>query len=39
MISLKKMRKVLNDHNEARTLGDIGMRKEDFKMLKEKSIR
>lgn len=28
----------LNDHNEARSLDDIGMRKEDFEMLQKKGI-
>lgn len=34
----EKGRVYLNDHNEARTLDDIGMRKEDFKMLEKKGI-
>lgn len=34
----EKHRVYLNDHNEARSLDDIGMRKEDFKMLEKKGI-
>lgn len=34
----EKARVYLNDHNEARALDDIGMRKEDFKELEEKGI-
>lgn len=31
----EKSRVYLNDHNEPRPLDDIGMRKEDFEMLKK----
>ena len=34
----EKPRVYLNDHNEARSLDDIGMRKEDFDMLQKKGI-
>ena len=33
-----KPRVYLNDHNEPRPLDDIGMRKEDFEMLKKRGI-
>ena len=36
---IERPRVYLNDHNEARTLDDVGMLKEDFKMLEEKGIR
>lgn len=35
----EKPRVYLNDHNEPRTLDDIGMKKEDFDMLRKKQIR
>ena len=35
----EKQRVYLNDHNEARSLDDIGMRKEDFEMLDQKGIQ
>ncbi len=35
----EKSRVYLNDHNEPRPLDDIGMRKEDFEMLKKKRYR
>lgn len=35
----EKHRVYLNDHNEARALDDIGMRKEDFEMLDKKGIQ
>ena len=34
----EKSRVYLNDHNEPRPLDDIGMRKEDFEMLKKRGI-
>lgn len=34
----EKSRVYLNDHNEARTLDDIGMREEDFEMLQKRGI-
>lgn len=34
----EKNRVYLNDHNEARSLNDIGMREEDFTMLQMKGI-
>ena len=34
----EKNRVYLNDHNEARSLNDIGMREEDFTMLQTKGI-
>ncbi len=34
----EKPRVYLNDHNEARSLNDIGMREEDFEMLRKQSI-
>lgn len=34
----EKNRVYLNDHNEARSLDDIGMREEDFTMLQTKGI-
>ena len=33
-----KPRVYLNDHNEPRPLDDLGMKKEDFQMLKQKDI-
>ena len=33
-----KPRVYLNDHNEPRPLDDIGMREEDFEMLRKKEI-
>lgn len=35
---VEKRRIYLNDHNEARTLDDIGMQKEDFEMLRQYHI-
>ena len=38
MLLVEKPRVYLNDHNEARKLDDIGMRKEDFRMLQKRGI-
>ena len=34
----ERPRVYLNDHNEARSLNDIGMREEDFEMLQMKGV-
>ena len=36
---IERPRVYLNDHNEARTLDDVGMLKEDFKMLEENQYK
>ena len=34
-----KPRVYLNDHNEPRSLDDLGMKKQDFRMLEERNIK